>query len=90
MWALWILGVDTIPFVCRRRRRRLLAQAYTEDLLGRLQTLPWVLEAGIDAGSLNTMVHVGNGNEIGAVIRAVSPWYLCAGGTRCSIDPIAA
>jgi putative ABC transport system permease protein len=55
-------------------------QAYTEDLLGRLQTLPGVLEAGIDAGSLNTTVHVGNGDAIGAVIRGVSPRYLRAVG----------
>src|SRR5262249_54565999 len=55
-------------------------QAYIEDLLGRFQTMPGVLEAGIDAGSLNTSVHVGNGDATGAVIRAVSPRYLRAVG----------
>jgi putative ABC transport system permease protein len=56
-------------------------QAYIEEVLGRLQSLPGVLAAGVDAGALNTTVRVGNGDGIGAVIRAVSPRYLRAIGT---------
>jgi putative ABC transport system permease protein len=55
-------------------------QAYTEEMLHRVQALPGVLAAGIDAGALNTTVHVGSGDGIGAVIRAVSPRYLRAIG----------
>jgi putative ABC transport system permease protein len=55
-------------------------QAYTEEMLDHLQALPGVLAAGIDAGALNTTVHVGNGDGIGVVIRAVSPRYLRAIG----------
>lgn len=55
-------------------------QAYTEEMLDRLQALPGVLAAGIDSGALNTTVHVGNGDGIGVVIRAVSPRYLRAIG----------
>jgi putative ABC transport system permease protein len=55
-------------------------QAYTGEMLGRVQALPGVLAAGIDAGALNTTVRVGNGEGIGAVIRAVSPRYLRAIG----------
>jgi putative ABC transport system permease protein len=55
-------------------------QAYTEQLLAKLQALPGVRAAGIDAGALNTTVHVGNGDGVGAVIRAVSPQYLRAIG----------
>src|SRR5207244_9957792 len=55
-------------------------QAYTEEMLGRLQALPGVLAAGIDAGALNTMVRIGSGDGVGAVIRAVSPRYLRAIG----------
>jgi putative ABC transport system permease protein len=55
-------------------------QAYTEEMLGRLQALPGVLAAGVDAGALNTTVRVGSGDGIGAVIRAVSPRYLRAMG----------
>jgi len=55
-------------------------QAYTEEMLRRVQALPRVLAAGIDAGALNTTVHVGNREGIGAVIRAVSPRYLRAIG----------
>jgi putative ABC transport system permease protein len=55
-------------------------QAYAEEMLGRLQALPGVLAAGMDAGALNTTVHVGGGDGIGAVIRAVSPRYLSAIG----------
>jgi putative ABC transport system permease protein len=56
-------------------------QAYTDEMLGRLQALPGVLAAGIDAGALNTTIHVGNGDGIGVAIRAVSPRYLRAIGT---------
>jgi putative ABC transport system permease protein len=55
-------------------------QAYIEEMLMRLQSLPGVLAAGVDAGALNTTVRVGNGDGIGAVIRAVSPGYLRAIG----------
>lgn len=55
-------------------------QAYAGEMLRRLQALPGVLAAGIDAGALNTTVHVGGGDGIGAVIRAVSPRYLSAIG----------
>lgn len=51
-------------------------QAYTEEMLGRLQALPGVLAAGVDAGALNTTVRLGSGDGIGAAIRAVSPRYL--------------
>ncbi len=60
-------------------------QAYTEEILSRIQAVPGVLAAGIDGGALNTSVRVGNSgrtdNGIGAVIRAVSPRYLRAIGT---------
>jgi putative ABC transport system permease protein len=55
-------------------------QAYTEEVLGRVQAVPGVVAAGIDAGALNTTVRFGNGEGIGAVIRAVSPRYLRATG----------
>jgi putative ABC transport system permease protein len=56
-------------------------QAYTETMLGRLQALPGVQAAGIDAGSLNTSVRIaGSGDGVGAVVRAVSPQYLRAVG----------
>jgi putative ABC transport system permease protein len=55
-------------------------QAYTEDLLGRLQALPGVTSAGIEGGSLTTSLRIGNSEEVGAVIRAVSPNYLRAIG----------
>ena len=55
-------------------------QAYTEELLGRLQALPGVLAAGIDGGALTTTVRLGDSDGIGAVIRAVSPRYLRAIG----------
>jgi predicted permease len=55
-------------------------QAYTEEILGRLQALPGVLAAGVDAGALNTTVRIGSGDGIGVVIRAVSPRYLRAIG----------
>jgi len=51
-------------------------QAYTEQLLSRVQALPGVLAAGIDAGALNATVRVGSGNGIVTIIRAVSPRYL--------------
>ena len=50
--------------------------AYTDALLNRVQGIPGVLAAGVQAGSLNTTVHVGNGDGIAAAIRAVSPGYL--------------
>ena len=56
-------------------------QAYTEELLANLQALPGVRAAGIDAGALNTTVHIGDGGSLGAVVRAVSPHYLRAIGT---------
>ncbi len=55
-------------------------QAYTEEMLERVQALPGVLAAGIDAGTLNTTVRLGSGDGIGAAIRAVSPRYLRAIG----------
>jgi putative ABC transport system permease protein len=55
-------------------------QEYTEETLRRLQALPGVLAAGVDAGALTTKVRVGGVDGIGAVIRAVSPRYLRAIG----------
>ena len=55
-------------------------EAYTEEILRRIRALPRVTSAGVDVGALNTKVHVGNGDEIGAVLRAVSPGYLRAIG----------
>ena len=61
-------------------------QAYTEELLQTLHTLPGVQAAGIDAGALNTSVNVDHAvavspaNGIFASIRGVSPGYLRAMG----------
>jgi predicted permease len=55
-------------------------QAYTEEMLGRIQALPGVLAAGIDAGALNTTVRIGSRDGMFATIRAVSPRYLRAIG----------
>jgi putative ABC transport system permease protein len=55
-------------------------QAYTEEMLDRVQALPGVLAAGIDAGVLYTTVRAGSADGIDAVIRAVSPRYLRALG----------
>ncbi|HTS29230.1 MAG TPA: ABC transporter permease [Bryobacteraceae bacterium] len=55
-------------------------QAYTEQLLSRLEALPGVQAAGLDAGALNTTVRLEGSDGIGAVIRAVSPRYLRAIG----------
>lgn len=54
--------------------------AYTDELLNRLPALPGVVAAGVEAGTLSTTVHVGSGDGIGAMIRAVSPGYLRAIG----------
>jgi putative ABC transport system permease protein len=51
-------------------------ETYTEGVLRRVRALPQVTFAGVEAGSLTTSVHVGNGTDIGGVIRAVSPGYL--------------
>jgi putative ABC transport system permease protein len=55
-------------------------QAYTEEVLRRLQSIPGVLAAGIDAGALATTVRLAGGDGIAAVLRAVSPQYLRAIG----------
>jgi predicted permease len=53
-------------------------QAYTEELLRQLQSLPGVEAAGIDAGALNSSVNADG--AIFATIRGVSPGYLRAIG----------
>src|SRR5258708_30774164 len=55
-----------------------LKQAYTEELLQKLQSLHGVEAAGIDAGALNTSVKVDG--AIFATIRGVTPGYLRAIG----------
>lgn len=54
-------------------------QAYTEELLRRLQATPGVEGAGIHSGSMNTTVRV-DGAEVFAAIRGVSDGYLRATG----------
>jgi putative ABC transport system permease protein len=54
-------------------------QAYTEELLRTLSSLPGVTATGIDAGALNTSVQVDDaapGDGVFASIRGVSPGYL--------------
>jgi putative ABC transport system permease protein len=61
-------------------------QAYTEELLERLQSLPGVEAAGVDCGSLNSKVRVDGAQPtspedgVFASIRGVSPGYLRAMG----------
>jgi putative ABC transport system permease protein len=61
-------------------------QAYTEELLRTLQSLPEVQAAGVDIGALNTTVQVNGATPMSqeegvfASIRGVSPGYLRAMG----------
>jgi putative ABC transport system permease protein len=61
-------------------------QAYTEEMLRELQSLPGVEAAGVDAGTMNSTVHVDGarpgapGDGVFASIRGVSPGYLRAMG----------